>query len=141
MLFHHQRQRRRAKVVARCGSTQTSHALPMGGCLVPLSWVCGWVLREVGSALFLLVAEVNPPSLDFPLPGGLDESISHHLPFAVHPIPTLRQPSPPPIPSILREPSPCPAWQLLIPSDSLDDPLALPHGVRMRTLESRDTEE
>lgn len=47
-LCHSQRRRRRAKVVARCGSTHTQAMLVShGGCLVPLSWVCGWgLLRE-----------------------------------------------------------------------------------------------
>lgn len=140
-LFHRQRRRRRAKVVARCGSTHTQPCLAHGWCLVPSGWVCGWVLREgrpLGRRPSLLVAEVTPRALlDFSLP-GLDEGI---LTSSAALISTLRHPSPPPIPIISREPSPCPAWRSHIPSGSPDDPLASPRGETVRSLEPCDTKE
>ena len=54
-----------------CGSMWSDSHKPCcpyrEGCLVPLSWVCGWNLREDGVELFLLAAELIPCPLDFSL--------------------------------------------------------------------------
>lgn len=96
VLCHRQRRRRRAKVVARYGSTHTQT------CLFPMevAWfrwagsAAGLYVRPNAGVFFLaLLVAWGDSALSFstfPLPDGLDDSISHHPPFVAHLISTLR---------------------------------------------------